>query len=162
MRWTENDLKKIVSANPALQSSFPELQKKKNKYHNVKVYEYSNGYVSVGEKVAAYGTPNTIYDSLKEYNRWCELQIMQKAKQIKDLRRQVVFVVQKGGTYHGEKVRDIVYKADHVYVNAAGQKIVEDVKGVDPKTHQIRTTQEFRLKWKMLKLTYPDYQFQIF
>jgi hypothetical protein len=78
------------------------------KYHNKVIY--------VG---------NEKFDSKKEYARWRELQLMQRAGEISFLKRQEPYVLIKKSQYG----RDIVYVADFVYFDNNKQKIVvEDVK----------------------------------
>jgi hypothetical protein len=87
------------------------------KYHNV----ITNGYASKAEARRAY-----------------ELQMMERARKISNLRQQVPFeVVPK---QEGE--RPAVYIADFVYINEQGQQVVEDVKGV--------RTREYILKRKLM------------
>lgn len=77
------------------------------KYHNTKV--------RAGDEV---------FDSRHEYNRWCELRLLERAGQITDLKRQVRFeLVPK---QEGE--RPVYYVADFVYIRG-GHKVVEDAKG---------------------------------
>ena len=88
------------------------------------------------------------FDSQREYNRWCELKLMQRAKIISDLRRQVLFelipahyeAVPTGEYYKiGEKKGQPKYKdvcieqaltyiADFAYTQN-GKTVVEDAKG---------------------------------
>jgi hypothetical protein len=77
------------------------------------------------------------HDSIKEANRWCELQLLLKAGYITDLQRQVKFELLP--KQEGE--RAVYYIADFVYTEN-GIKIVEDVKGMK--------TKEYRLKKKMM------------
>lgn len=78
-----------------------------------------------------------LHDSIKEANRWCELNLLLKAGHITDLQRQVRFELLP--KQDGE--RAVYYIADFVY-NENGKKVVEDVKGV--------RTKEYRLKKKMM------------
>ena len=69
------------------------------------------------------------FDSQLEYYRWCELVILEKAKKIKDLKRQVPFVL-IDKSKHG---RAIKYVADFTYIQ--GEKlVVEDTKSKATKT----------------------------
>jgi hypothetical protein len=78
-----------------------------------------------------------LHDSIKEANRWCELNLLLKAGKIQDLQRQVKFeLIPK---QDGE--RAVSYIADFVYTEN-GVKVVEDVKGM--------RTKEYKLKKKML------------
>lgn len=64
------------------------------------------------------------FDSQKEYQRWCELRLLERAGVITNLQRQVSFVViPKQATEEACK-----YIADFVY-EENGETIVEDVKG---------------------------------
>ena len=69
------------------------------------------------------------FDSKLEYYRWCELVILEKAKKITDLKRQVKFVL-IDKSKHG---REISYIADFTYIQ--GDKlVVEDTKSKATKT----------------------------
>lgn len=72
------------------------------------------------------------FDSQKEYSRWCELKLLEKAREIQGLQRQVKYVLipaQKDS--NGKCIeRECAYIADFVYVdNKATKLVVEDVKG---------------------------------
>ena len=94
------------------------------------------------------------FDSKKEYRRWCELNLLQKAGKITDLERQVPFklipaqkrTVETGERYKRDnlargiragdpKTKEVcleqscVYIADFVY-RENGRQVVEDTKGV--------------------------------
>ena len=84
-----------------------------------------------------------IFDSKREYRRWCELKIMEKAGKIQDLQRQVVYelIPRQSEMYprygkNGKRLKDgervlelpVRYIADFQYVQD-GKTIVEDVKG---------------------------------
>lgn len=100
-----------------------QFYRKENKYRNQKI--------KVGEEV---------YDSLKEKNRHFELKLLEKAGVIKDLQRQVKFVLiptqrepdiigVRGGVKKGKVIeQECAYIADFVY-NENENLIVEDVKG---------------------------------
>jgi hypothetical protein len=65
------------------------------------------------------------YDSKREAERAWELDLLQRAGEISDLKRQVPFeLIPKQA---GE--RAVIYKADFTYRDKAGRLIVEDVKG---------------------------------
>ena len=96
-----------------------------------------------------------LHDSIREANRWCELNLLLKAGKIQDLQRQVKFVLIPAQyeeiipqVYHvGKKPksklieRECAYIADFVYTEN-GVKVVEDVKGM--------RTKEYKLKKKMM------------
>lgn len=77
------------------------------------------------------------HDSIKEANRWCELNLLLRAGLIHDLRRQVKYELLP--KQEGE--RAVYYVADFVYVEN-GETVVEDVKGM--------RTKEYLLKKKMM------------
>jgi len=66
-----------------------------------------------------------VFDSAKEYRRWCELRLLERAGKISGLKRQVTFeLIPK---QDGE--RACKYVADFVYCDADGNTVVEDTKG---------------------------------
>lgn len=83
-----------------------------------------------------------IFDSRKEARRYIELQWLLKAGTIKDLRRQVRFLLipaqrepdiigPRGGRKPGKLIeKEVAYMADFVYTDTeTGETVVEDVKG---------------------------------
>lgn len=114
--------------------SFREMVKPKSKYH--------------AEKTVVNGVT---YDSKKEGKRAIELEYLQRAGKIKNLQRQVRFILQEDYVNNeGKKVRPISYIADYVY-EQDGKKIVEDCKG-------FRTT-EYKIKKKIFMYKFPEYKF---
>ena len=100
------------------------MPKKSSKYGNKKI-EYN------GE----------VFDSKKEYKRWCELKLLERAGKITDLRRQVKFVlIPSQFDSEGNLIeRECYYKADFVYNDTEQNKtIVEDSKGVRSKEYVIK------------------------
>lgn len=96
-----------------------------------------------------------VFDSLKEYNRYCQLKALLKCGAISDLKLQVPFelipaiyediVVQLKTKTKIEKrcvQRAVKYIADFVYMKD-GRMIVEDTKGF--------RTKEYELKKKMMR-----------
>lgn len=80
------------------------------------------------------------FDSKKEYRRWCELKLLQRAGEITNLRRQVSFVLIPVQKVDGKVVeRAVKYIADFVY-NEPGKLYctVEDTKGVKTKEYIIK------------------------
>ena len=85
----------------------------------------------------------TVFDSEKEYKRWCELSLLEKAGEIQNLQRQVPFeiippyteVIERYGK-KGQRLKDQIktiekvcyYKADFTYFQD-GKFVVEDTKG---------------------------------
>lgn len=93
------------------------------------------------------------FDSLKEYRRYCELVLLEKAGQVTGLQRQYKFVLipaqrepdsigKRGGIIKGKLIeRECTYIADFVY-RENGKTIVEDTKGFK--------TKDYILKRKMM------------
>lgn len=91
-----------------------------------------------------------IFDSKKEYSRFNELVLLQRAGVISDLRRQVRFeLVPKSNTE-----RAAYYVADFTYKKADGKMICEDVK-----SEMTRKLPLYILKRKLMKWRNPDYIF---
>lgn len=69
------------------------------------------------------------FDSKKERDRWMQLQEMERAGLISDLRRQVAFELAPAVRFEGERKKKpaIRYFADAVYVEA-GRTVIEDTK----------------------------------
>lgn len=134
--------------------------KKKLKYRNRKIYVYNNN-IAVYEKNEKLGPLQMTFDSEKEYKRYYELQLLQKAGKISDLKRQTPLEIQEKCVRNGEEIKQIRYVADFTYTKD-NITIVEDVKGQDAKTGKYITTKDFDLKWKLLKYKYPDLIFLIY
>jgi hypothetical protein len=93
------------------------------------------------------------FDSLKEYRRFCELLLLEKAGEITELNRQVKCVLipaqyepdiigKRGGVKRGKLIeRECSYIADFVYIQD-GKVVVEDTKGY--------RTPDYILKRKMM------------
>ena len=111
----------------------------KNKYHSRKI-----------------SRDGMTFDSLKEYRRYCELALLEKAGQITGLKLQVPFELLPAQyeTFErygkkGQRLKDgsrciekaVIYKADFVY-EENGKIIVEDTKGFK--------TKDYILKRKMM------------
>lgn len=133
-----------------------------NKHHNKIVYIYADGLVSEYKDLSGHGDIVRRYDSKKEYNRHKELELLERSGKISNLRWQVPILLQDGVTdVAGKKIRPIFYTADFTYVEN-GTDIVEDVKGIDRIDGKPRTTEAFRLKWKLLAARYPNRIFRIY
>ena len=100
-----------------------------------------------------------VFDSRKEYKRWCELKLLEQAGRINDLERQVRIEVlpaqrepdtvgKRGGKIKGKLIeRKVTYVADFKYWDCdAGDYVYEDVKGV--------RTKDYILKRKILLWRY--------
>lgn len=174
MRWEKTDLDKALKHNPAIKVAArsphkqaspivilqPSSAEHRNpKYWNVKVYVYHNGMVCE-KKIESFGKPTAVYDSRREYARAVQLQRLERAGTIANLKRQVKFELETAGSYRGEKIRAENYVADFSY-DENGELVVEDVKGYDAKTDKFRTTELFRSKWNRLKRRHPEYKFAL-
>lgn len=170
MQLTEKWLKETLERNPQLKVKVQggrnseveqpeEVEKPKTKYGNHRVYLYEDEYVSGDKYISGHGKLVAVFDSTKEYCRWLDLQLMEKAGTISNLERQKELVIQDAFVYEKKRVQRIVYKADFCYSDAKGKTIVEDVKGFDSKSGKYMQTEAFRLKWKLLKAKYPEYHF---
>ena len=95
-----------------------------------------------------YGT----FDSKKEYQRWKELQLLERAGEIEELIRQVKFELIPTQRIDGKCVeRSMDYIADFVY-RKDGETVVEDVKGYrDPSSAGYA---KFVIKRKMMLYRY--------
>lgn len=79
-----------------------------------------------------------VFDSLKEYNRYKELKLLERAGAIEDLRTQVKYILIPSQYLNGKCVeRECSYIADFVYIEN-GEKVVEDTKGFKTKDYIIK------------------------
>lgn len=86
------------------------------------------------------------YDSLKEYHRFCNLKLMQRAGIITGLQRQVKYELIPTQRINGKVIeRPVNYYADFVY-KMDRQLVVEDVKGYK--------TPEYVIKRKLMLSVY--------
>lgn len=118
---------------------------RRNKYHNRKVER-----------------DGQVFDSVKEYRRWCDLQLLQKAGKVKNIMRQVPYVLlpaqrepdiigPRGGKKKGKVIENkVVYYADFVYDEKQSDgtwlPVTEDTKGM--------RTKEYVIKRKLMLYTY--------
>lgn len=78
------------------------------------------------------------FDSVKEYRRYCELKLLEKAGEIYDLKRQVRFELIPSQRINGRVAeRACLYIADFVYTEN-GLTVVEDTKGFKTKDYIIK------------------------
>lgn len=86
-----------------------------------------------------------LFDSKKEMKRFKQLEILEKQGVIKDLRRQVRYDLLPSQRIDGRCVeRGVKYFADFVYIDRAGQTIVEDVKS------PVSRTKDYVIKRKLM------------
>ena len=144
------------------QMMLQEQKGKKPKYHNKYVYVYEDGFVCNEKDLTNHGKVVERSDSVKEYQRGCELRLLERSGKISGLQRQVPLVLEEAfQDSTGKTHRAVTYKADFVYT-VGGRTVVEDVKGVDRHTGKPQTTEAFRLKWKLLQSRYQEYEFRIY
>lgn len=106
--------------------------KKKPKYGNMKI-----------------DSPDGTFDSMKEFNRWQELKLLQRAGEISGLERQYKFELIPSQKENGKTVeKAVTYIADFVYVDRNNRMIVEDVKSEATKTAA------YRIKRKLMYWRY--------
>jgi hypothetical protein len=74
-----------------------------------------------------------VFDSRREYSRWCSLRLLEKVGKISDLKRQVKYELIPKQT--GE--RACYYVADFVYCQD-GNTVVEDCKGYRTDAYKIK------------------------
>lgn len=78
------------------------------------------------------------YDSVREYKRWVELALLERAGKISKLQRQVKYELIPSQRVNGKVVeRPVTYVADFVYLEN-GQLVVEDSKGFKTKDYIIK------------------------
>lgn len=95
-----------------------------------------------------------VFDSILEFNRYCELKKLAQLGLITDLETQVKYVLipaqrelptvgSRGGVKRGKVIeRECAYYADFVYKDKDGKTVVEDTKGV--------YTAEYKIKRKLM------------
>lgn len=111
-----------------------EIMKPKNKYNNQKII-----------------IDGKTFDSKLEGERYKQLKLLQRAKEIKNLRTQVSYLLQPSYIKNGKTIRAIKYIADFTYWDCKNKKlIIEDVKSTATKT------KEYMLKKKMFEYQYKD------
>ncbi len=92
-----------------------------------------------------------LFDSILECDRYKELQLLLKAREIKNLTLQPKFVVQEKFSLRDKNYREIIYKADFLYdekTSAGFQSVCEDSKW--------KQTRDFKIKMKMFLKGFGD------
>lgn len=131
------------------------LMKEKNRYvcicDKTKLNNESNELLQNNDKIKKkkFGNKKVVmdgitYDSRTEYNRFCELSLLERSGEISDLHHHVPFVLIDKSEYGSQ----IKYVADFTYKDKRGKFIVEDVK-VEP-----TKTQLYLLKKRLLAERY--------
>ena len=89
-------------------------------------------------------TPDGKFDSVKEYRRWCELKLMERAGIITQLSRQTQFELIPSQKVNGKVVeRAVTYNADFTYYQN-GEYVCEDTKS------PITRTKDYIIKRKLM------------
>lgn len=124
MRITEEEYRALLAGSKGDRLGTPP---KKSKYKNEKA-EYKG----------------LTFDSIGERDHYIELELRQRAGEIRDLKTQVSFEIQPAFTdSKSKRIRAITYKADFVYYDLKDKRThVEDFKGFK--------TKEYLLKKKLL------------
>ena len=131
-RWTQADVDNYRALMPRALIATGQLKAKKPaKYRNVKTTD----------------AKGNVHDSGKEYRRWCDLQLREKAGDISELRRQVPYRL----CFNGVHICD--YRLDFRY-NYRGETIYEDVKPSDPKFRKTQAYRMFRVKQNLMLACY--------
>lgn len=93
------------------------------------------------------------FDSRLESNRYCQLKMLERTNEIKDLRRQVEYVIQESYKKNNKTIRPIKYIADFVYYDLKRNKtIIEDTKGYRNEVYKIKK-KIFEYKYPGLEIT---------
>ncbi|HAS38566.1 MAG TPA: hypothetical protein DCS04_08255 [Ruminococcaceae bacterium] len=90
--------------------------------------KYNNQKIRVGGEV---------FDSKREYNRWCELRLLERSGVIRNLQRQVKFRLIDSQKTLERTERPCDYIADFVYYEN-GKRVVEDCKGMRTDVYKIK------------------------
>lgn len=121
---------------------------KNNFYRQNRAKKHYNKYGNIHTRV-----DDRVFDSKREAQRYQELKLLEKAGVISNLRMQPKYeLVPKFQNREGAWERAMHYVADFEYVEN-GVTVVEDVKGME--------TQVFKVKIKMFKYLYPQYEVRI-
>ena len=106
---------------------------------DIKTNKYKNKKRFVGSE---------LFDSQKEYYTFIKLQLMEKAGEIHELRRQEKFVLIEPFTLGNKKYRETSYISDFTYRDKEDKLHVIDVKS------EITKTQVYKLKKKLMAYKY--------
>lgn len=93
------------------------------------------------------------FDSKLEAERYSQLKLLLRAKEITNLTLQPEYVLIPSFKKHGKTYRQLTYIADFSYTNKNGNTIVEDVKGMQ--------TDVFKIKYKLFEYFFPELELHI-
>lgn len=133
MRWTKEQYQEYLAKKKGIPLEKP---RRRSKYNN--------------QKTVVDGIE---FDSKKEAEYYCQLKLLKKAGEIKDIGLQPRFELQPAFEKNGVKYRPITYIADFVITNNDGTTEIVDVKGVE--------TQVFKIKQKLFEYMYPDLSLKV-
>lgn len=133
MRWTEEQYQEYLAKKKGIPLDKPN---RRSKYGN--------------QKTVVDGIE---FDSKKEAEYYCQLKLLKKAGEIKDIGLQPRFELQPAFEKNGVKYRPITYIADFVITNNDGTTEIVDVKGAE--------TQVFKIKQKLFEYMYPDLSLKV-
>jgi len=95
------------------------------------------------------------FDSQKEYRRYQELLLLEKAGQITGIVVHPSFILLDSFTWRGQLIRAITYSPDFAYTEK-GVNVIEEVKG-----GKATRTQAFEIRRKLFLNRYPEYDYRI-
>lgn len=78
------------------------------------------------------------FDSQREYARWQELRLLERAGEISALERQVPYELAPSVRLDGRRKPALRYYADFRYRDALGRVVVEDAKGVRTEAYRVK------------------------
>jgi len=92
------------------------------------------------------------FDSILECDRYKQLELLERAGEIRDLQTQPKFILQDKFERGDRKIRAITYKGDFYYYDCKIQRIVcEEIKGFE--------TRDYKLRKKMFLKRFPNIVF---
>ena len=96
-----------------------------------------------------------LFDSKKEADRYLELLLLIKSKNIYLLKLQERFnLLNAFTTIEGKRINAITYTPDFTYFDTeTNRKVIEDVK------NEHTATQQFKIKWKLMQEQYPQFKY---
>ncbi|MCK9592752.1 MAG: DUF1064 domain-containing protein [Methanoregula sp.] len=94
------------------------------------------------------------FDSTVEYERYCELKLLQSAGEITGLIVHPGFVLQEGFTHMEKKIQPIRFTADFEYTEN-GKHVVEDVK-----SNWTKTFTDYSIRRRMFLFQHQDIDFR--
>lgn len=119
MRWTQEQYDEFLrKANP--NHALDQQSEVKSKHGNQKIT-----------------IDGQTFDSKREYNRYCQLKMMESKGLISKLERQVKYDLAPSVKINGKTKPALRYFADFVYLEN-GQKVVEDAKGHQTDVYKIK------------------------